>query len=116
VEERLFVSGSAGSATKECVVVFGTVGGVAKRGAPYPGFPVGFLGSTDFMRLSLLKAAHANMSGAAYRKSGSRPFLARCGMPRLCTSRFVASALAGRALPTTKVCCRGNGSHVKGDI
>ena len=35
-----------------------------------PDFLWDWVGSRDFMRLSLQKAAHANMGGAAYRKSG----------------------------------------------
>jgi hypothetical protein len=38
------------------------------------GFPVKCGWSTPFMRLSLMKAAHAALAGAAYRKSG---YLAR---------------------------------------
>ena len=35
-----------------------------------PDFLLSVVGLTNFMRLSLKKAAHANMGGAAYRKSG----------------------------------------------
>jgi hypothetical protein len=42
----------------------------AMVGAP-PGFPVWLGGIKELLRLSLQKAAHANMGGAAYRKSGS---------------------------------------------
>jgi hypothetical protein len=35
-----------------------------------PGFPVGLVERMSLMRLSVKKAAHANMSRAAYRKSG----------------------------------------------
>jgi hypothetical protein len=58
-------------------------------GAPYPpDFLLGLVRSTHFMRLSLQKAAHATMGGAAYRKSGSeRALCARCGIPRTSTVR-----------------------------
>jgi hypothetical protein len=39
-----------------------------------PDFLWGSVESPNFMRLSLQKAAHANMVGAAYRKSGSPVF------------------------------------------
>jgi hypothetical protein len=39
-----------------------------------PDFLRGAVESRNFMRLSLEKAAHANMDGAAYRKSGSPVF------------------------------------------
>jgi hypothetical protein len=39
-----------------------------------PDFLSNFLALANFMRLSLMKAAHANMVGAAYRKSGSPVF------------------------------------------
>jgi hypothetical protein len=48
----------------------------------------GLVGSRNFMRLSLQKAAHANMGGAAYRKSGS-PRLFRPTYPDF-LSRLVA--------------------------
>jgi hypothetical protein len=41
-----------------------------KEGLP-PDFLWSLLALVNFMRLSLLKAAHAVMSGAAYRKSGT---------------------------------------------
>jgi hypothetical protein len=41
-----------------------------KEGLP-PDFLWSLVALANFMRLSLLKAAHAVMSGAAYRKSGS---------------------------------------------
>jgi len=40
-------------------------GGKKQRGAIPPGFPVSLVGSTNFMRLSLMKAAHAIMAGDA---------------------------------------------------
>jgi hypothetical protein len=39
-----------------------------------PDFLWGLVESSNFMRLSLQKAAHANMGGAEYRKSGSPVF------------------------------------------
>jgi hypothetical protein len=51
-----------------------------------PDFLLGLVRSTHFMRLSLQKAAHAAIGGAAYRKSGSeRALCARCGIP-LCST------------------------------
>jgi hypothetical protein len=57
--------------------------------APYPRISYwAQVRSTSFMRLSLQKAAHATMGGAAYRKSGSeRALCARCGIPRTSTVR-----------------------------
>ena len=50
-----------------------------------PDFLRCFVGSLNFMRLSLKKGAHAALSSAAYRKFGvSRLFFARCGIPLLC--------------------------------
>jgi hypothetical protein len=47
-------------------------------GAHIPDFLWGFLGSLNFMRLSLKRAAHAGLSRAACRKFGaSRSFFAR---------------------------------------
>jgi hypothetical protein len=48
-----------------------------------PGFPVQPVASAHPMRLSLMKAAHAVVSSAAYRKSGSPVFSAqvRLGEP-----------------------------------
>jgi hypothetical protein len=49
-----------------------------------PDFLWSFVGSLNFMRLSLKRAAHAVLSRAAYRKFGAtRSFFARCGIPRL---------------------------------
>jgi hypothetical protein len=49
-----------------------------------PDFLCSFVGSLNFMRLSLMKGAHAVLSRAAYRKFGaSRSFFARCGIPML---------------------------------
>jgi hypothetical protein len=42
-----------------------------------PGFPVKLFGVGEFMRLSLMKAAHAVMSGAVNRESGKRAGLFR---------------------------------------
>jgi hypothetical protein len=48
-----------------------------------PDFLWSFVGSQNFMRLSLMKGAHAVLSRAAYRKFGaSRSFFARCGIPQ----------------------------------
>jgi hypothetical protein len=48
-----------------------------------PDFLWSFVGSLNFMRLSLKRGAHAVLSRAAYRKFGaSRSFFARCGIPR----------------------------------
>ena len=49
-----------------------------------PGFPVRLVGVTDFMRLSLLKAAHATTAGAAVGNPGSLPLFFRQGWePRI---------------------------------
>jgi hypothetical protein len=49
-----------------------------------PDFLWSFVGSRNFMRLSLKRAAHAVLSRAAYRKFGaSRSFFARCGIPQV---------------------------------
>jgi hypothetical protein len=49
-----------------------------------PDFLCSFVGSLNFMRLSLKRAAHAVLSRAAYRKFGaSRSFFARCGIPQV---------------------------------
>ena len=46
-------------------------------------FLCSFVGSLNFMRLSLMKGAHAVLSRAAHRKFGaSRSFFARCGIPQ----------------------------------
>jgi hypothetical protein len=45
-------------------------------GAPLPEFPISFGDPTSFMRLSLMKAAHGVLGGAAYRKFGSSLLLA----------------------------------------
>jgi hypothetical protein len=52
-----------------------------------PDFLWSFVGSLNFMRLSLMKGAHAVLSKAAYRKFGaSRSFFARCGIPQVSPS------------------------------
>jgi|SRR5580658_4802015 hypothetical protein len=61
-------------------------------GAPYPDFLWSFVGSLNFMRLSLKRGPHAVLSRAAYRKFGvSRSFFARCGIPRLFAPDFFAA-------------------------
>jgi hypothetical protein len=67
------------SATSDfSVVLTGSSSGLAspiqKQWWASLGFPVGLSGIGDFMRLSLQKAAHANMGGAAYRKFESPVF------------------------------------------
>jgi hypothetical protein len=58
-------------------------------GAPHPDFLCSFVGSLNFMRLSLKRAAHAVLSRDAYRKFGaSRSFFARCGIPRASPSNL----------------------------
>jgi hypothetical protein len=55
-----------------------------------PDFLWCFVGSLNFMRLSLMKGAHAILSRAAYRKFGaSRSFLARCGIPQASPSSLL---------------------------
>src|ERR1700733_1249142 len=46
-------------------------GGMSYTG-PSPRFPMELVVSANLMRLSLMKAAHAAMDGATYRKSGSQ--------------------------------------------
>jgi hypothetical protein len=71
--------------------MFSVVGGVAfelyprnnSRVPHIPDFLCSFVGSLNFMRLSLKRGAHAVLSRAAYRKFGaSRSFFARCGIPQ----------------------------------
>jgi hypothetical protein len=57
-----------------------------------PDFLWSFVGSLNFLRLSLKKGAHAVLSRAAYRKFGvSRSFFARYGRPRLFAPDFFAA-------------------------
>src|SRR5271154_1865754 len=61
-------------------------------GARIPDFLWSFVGSLNFMRLSLKKGAHAVLSRAAYRKFGaSRSFFARCGIPQAFPSSLLRS-------------------------
>jgi hypothetical protein len=55
-----------------------------RRRVPHiPDFLGSFMGSLNFMRLSVKKGAHAVLSRAACRKFGaSRSFFARCGIPQ----------------------------------
>jgi hypothetical protein len=50
------------------------------RAPQNPNFLLGFGDPTNFMRLSLMKAAHAVLGGAAYRKFGSFAFLVKAGI------------------------------------
>ena len=65
-----------------------------RRRVPHiPDFLWSFVGSLNFMRLSLKKGAHAVLSRAAYRKFGaSRSFFARCGMPQTSPSSLLRSS------------------------
>jgi len=47
------------------------------------------------MRLSLTKAAHVALFGAAYRKYGYLPGFGRCGIPRLSTVQSLLATNAG---------------------
>jgi hypothetical protein len=48
------------------------------------------VGSLNFMRLSLMKGAHAVLSRSAYRKFGAaRSFFARCGIPQASPSSLL---------------------------
>jgi hypothetical protein len=65
-----------------------------------PDFLCSFVGSQNFLRLSLKKGAHAVLSRAAYRKFGaSRSFFARCGIPQAspqpCCGRHKNKAFLG---------------------
>jgi hypothetical protein len=58
-----------------------------------PDFLWSFVGSLNFMRLSLKKGAHADLSRAAYRKFGaSRSFFARCGIPQVFPSSLLRAS------------------------
>ena len=48
-----------------------------------PNFLLGFCDQRNFMRLSLMKAAHGALGGAAYRKFGSFALFAKGGIPRI---------------------------------
>ena len=66
-------------------------------------FLLSFVGSLNFMRLSLKRAAHAVLSRAAYRKFGvSRSFFARCGILRLFAPDFFAAETFSAACLATK--------------
>ncbi len=55
-----------------------------------PDFLCSFVGSLNFLRLSLKRAAHAILSRAAYRKFGaSCSFFARCGIPQASPSSLL---------------------------
>jgi hypothetical protein len=62
-----------------------------KRRVPHtPDFLCSFVGSLNWMRLSLKKGAHAVLSRATYRKFGvSRSFFARCGIPQVSPSSLL---------------------------
>jgi hypothetical protein len=80
------------------VIAFGFYPRTNRRVPHIPDFLCSFVGSLNFMRLSLKRAAHAVLSGAAYRKFGaSRSSFARCGIPQLCPS----------SLPRGPQLCRG---------
>jgi hypothetical protein len=69
-------------------------------GAPHPDFLCSFVGSLNFMRLSLKRAAHAVLSRDAYRKFGaSRSFFARCGIPRASPSNLFRYPRLDRGAP-----------------
>jgi hypothetical protein len=62
---------------------FGLYPRTHRRVPHIPDFLWSFVGSLNFMRLSLMKGAHAVLSRTAYRKFGvSRSFFARCGIPQ----------------------------------
>ena len=64
--------------------------GTNRRVPRIPDFLWSFVGSLNFMRLSLKKGAHADLSSAAYRKFGaSRSFFARCGIPQVFPSSLL---------------------------
>jgi hypothetical protein len=65
-----------------------------------PNFLWSFVGSRNFMRLSLMKGAHAVLSRAAYRKFGaSRSFFARCGIPQASPSSLLRIPQICRGAP-----------------
>jgi hypothetical protein len=62
------------------VALSGSIPAKNRRVPHIPDFLWSFVGSLNFMRLSLTKGAHAVLSRAAYRKLGaSRSFFASCG-------------------------------------
>jgi hypothetical protein len=66
-----------------------------------PDFLWSFVGSLNFMRLSLKRAAHAVLSRAAYRKFGaSRSFFARCGIPQASPSSLLDGPTDLHGCPT----------------
>jgi hypothetical protein len=68
---------------QEPIVLVGSIPVTNRRVPHIPDFLWSFVGSLNFMRLSLKKGAHAVLSRAAYRKFGaSRSFFARCGIPQ----------------------------------
>jgi hypothetical protein len=63
-----------------------------RRVVPHPpGFLLSLLGSTNFMRLSLEKGAHAVLSSAAWQESGVLCALCKGWDTRRSVSRFVVS-------------------------
>ncbi len=69
------------------------MGARAVEGLP-PDFLSSLLALANFMRLSLLKAAHSDLFGAAYRKSGS---------PRLFRPRYAGANLGHPYISLTAV-------------
>src|SRR5271154_3054825 len=75
-------------------------------GARIPDFLWSFVGSLNFMRLSLKKGAHADLSRAAYRKFGaSRSFFARCGIPQASPSSLPRSSQLHTGAPCSHQRC-----------
>jgi hypothetical protein len=74
-----------------------------KEGLP-PDFLWSLVALAHLMRLSLLKAAHAVISGAAYRKSGSPILFNPCTQKREHGAPVQGQGLAGKR----EICCATN--------
>src|ERR1700691_2565421 len=73
-----------------------------------PNFLLGFGDPTNFMRLSLMKAAHTALGGAAYRKFGSFAFLAKGGIRGIRGSQPSQKA---RRVGHPEICCSAQDFH-----
>ena len=105
-------------------MVLSAVGSAASLRVPQnPNFLWGFGDPTNFMRLSLMKAAHGVLGGAAYRKFGSFAFFAKGGIRDIRGSLpspnvdFLSRSLTAktqseiRVLGNPDICCRAQDFH-----
>jgi hypothetical protein len=82
------------------MTALGSIPATNRRVPHTPDFLWSFLGSLNFLRLSLKKGAHAVLSRAAYRKFGvSRSFFARCGIPRVSPASLLRLSLGAPPSP-----------------